>query len=579
MKQGSLRILGALVVSAACASFGANITAAQSKSVAGKVTGVVRDASGTPQLGASVELVPEVAGAVSSQSFLTNTQGIFRGDRLTPGLYSIRVTLAGFLPTLQQHVRINANLTTMVRIQMESMFASLDQLRRQPAPRSADADDWKWVLRSATGMRPVLQWNEHEVVLAADSRREASGAIPRMLLEFTDGARRPGSVSNIASAPGTSFAYDQKLGGASRLLIAGQISYEDSPSGGIATIWLPTGTLGAGPHTAMVLREAKLGNTGLTFRGVRIDQGGAVAVGERVLVRYGAEYLLVGLGSAASSLRPRLSAEARINDVWKAALIFAPEPGAPGLLETNNGDLGSALGEALDQLDAFPALMWHGGRPVLQSGWHEEVSAERKLGEKGKLQVAAFHDDNRHQAVFGQGHDLPVTDYFQDTFSNGFAYDGGSASSWGARVALREKLTDDLEWTTVYAYGGVLAPSEETAGALRDSLRNVSRNSVGTNVSWNAWHSRTKLTAGYKWISGPALSRLDNYGESLFQMDPFLHISIRQQLPRFGLGRWEAIADCDNLLAQGYVPISTRDGQATLVQAFRTVRGGLSVQF
>jgi len=57
-------------------------------------------------------------------------------------------------------VRINANLTTLVRIEMESMFASLDQLRRQPTAKAADADDWKWVLRSASGMRPVLQWDE-----------------------------------------------------------------------------------------------------------------------------------------------------------------------------------------------------------------------------------------------------------------------------------------------------------------------------------------------------------------------------------------------------------------------------------
>ena len=583
MKQGSLLILGALVVSAACASFRTNVTSAQTKTaVAGKVTGVVRDAGGTPQLGASVEIIPEVAGALSSQSFLTNTQGIFRGDRLAPGLYTIRVTLAGFLPTLQQHVRINANLTTMVRVEMESMFASLDQLRRQPAPKSADSDDWKWVLRSATGMRPVLQWDENGGVLAAaDTRREGGAVNPRMLLQFTDGARRPGSVSNIASAPGTSFAYDQKLGGASRLLVAGQMSYEDSAAGGIATIWLPTGTLGAGPHTAMVLREAKLGDTGLTFRGVRIDQGGAVPVGDRVLVRYGAEYVLVGLGSSASSLRPRISAEARINAMWKAALIFASEPGAPSVLDTNNGELGSVLNEALDQLDAFPALMWRGGRPVLQNGWHEEVSVERKLGEHGKLQVAAFHDDNRHLAIFGQGRDLPIAEYFQDTFSNGFAYDGGSASSWGARVVLREKLSDDVEWTTVYAYGGVLAPPEElfTQLQLRDSLHNASRNSVGTNVSWNSRRSRTKLSAGYKWVDGPALSRLDSYGESMYQMDPFLHLSVRQQLPRFGLGRWEAIADCDNLLAQGYIPMNSRDVQSILVPAFRTVRGGLSVQF
>jgi hypothetical protein len=540
---------------------------------------VVRDAGGTPQMGASVELIPEIASALSPQSFLTNTQGIFRSDKLLPGLYTVRVTLAGFLPTLQQHVRINANLTTMVRIEMESMFASLDQLRRNPAPHSSDADDWTWVLRSASGMRPVLQWDEHGNVITGDARTEVNNRAPHMRLEFTDGARRPGSVSNIASAPGTSFAYDQKLGGASRLIVAGQMSYEDSAAGGVATIWLPTGTPGAGPHTALVLRESKLGDTGLTFRGVRFDQGGAVAAGDRVLIRYGAEFVLVGLGSAASSLRPRLSAEARINDVWKAAVIFASQPGGPNTMDASNGDLNSLLSEAMGQLDAFPALMWRDGRPVLQGGYHEEIAADRKLGEKGKLQIAAFHDDNRHMAIFGQGRDLPVTEYFQDSFSNGFAYDGGSLSSWGARVALREKLSDDVELTAVYSYGGVLAPGEEITAPLRDSLRNVSRNSVGANVKWTSHRTRTNVTAGYKWVDGPALTRLDNYGESLYQMDPFLHISVRQQLPRFGLGRWEAIADCDNLLAQGYVSMNSREGQAVLVPAFRTVRGGLSVQF
>jgi len=580
VQQGRLHFLGALVLTAASASLGASAALAQAKPVTGKVTGVVRDAGGTPQMGASVELIPEAAGATFSRlGFLTNTQGIFRSEKLVPGLYSVRVTLAGFLPTLQQHVRINANLTTLVRIEMESMFASLDQLRRQPTAKAADAEDWKWVLRSASGMRPVLQWDEHGVLLASEGRREPGSSVPKMLLEFTDGARRPGSVSNIASAPGTSFAYDQKLGGTGHLLVAGQMSYQDSAAGGIATVWLPTGTLGAGPHTALVLREAKLGDTGLTFRGVRLDQGGAVGVGDRILVRYGAEYMLVGLGSGAASLRPRISAEARITNAWKAALIFASEPGSPNMMEAESNDLASALNEAMGELDAFPALMWRGGRPVLQGGWHEEVSAERKLGEKGKLQIAGFHDDNRHIAVFGQGRDLPIADYFQDSFSNGFAYDGGSASSWGARIALREKLTDDLEWTTVYAFGGVLAPSDEAGGALRDSLRSVSRNSIGTNVSWTSQRSHTRVTAGYKWINGPALSRLDNFGETLYQMDPFLHFSIRQRLPRFGLGRWEAIADCENLMAQGYVPMTTRDGQAILVPAFRTVRGGLSVQF
>jgi len=576
VQQGRLRFLGTLVFIAASASFGTSATMAQSKLVSGKLAGVVRDLTGTPQMGASVEVFAEAPGAASSLDYLTNTQGIFRGDKLSPGLYTIRVTLAGFLPTLQQHVRINPNLTTMVRIEMESMFASLEQLRRQPNSAKADADDWKWVLRSAAGTRPILQWDENAVLTA---NGDTAARAPKILLEFTDGARRPGSVSNVAAAPGTAFAYDQKLGGAGSLLVAGQMSYDESPAGGVATVWLPTGTIGSGPHTAVVLREAKIGNTGVTFRGMRIDQGGAVTLGDRVLLRYGGEYLLVGLGRSVSSVRPRLSVETKLGGEWRGKLVFASQPGAPSAMESGGEDLQSALVRALDELDAFPALMWRNGRPVLQGGWHEEVSAERRIGENGKLQIAGFHEDSHHTAVFGRGSDLPVQEYFEDVFSSAFAYDGGATSSWGGRLAYREKLNDDVEVTALYAMAGALAPGANNDGVLRDSLRMTPRHSVGVNVSSKLSRTGGHLTVGYKWISGPAVSRVDAYGESLYQMDPYLHVSLRQQLPKLGPGRWEAIADCDNLLAQGTVTISTRDGQVALVPAFRTFRGGLSLQF
>jgi hypothetical protein len=585
VQQGRLRVLGTLVMAAACLSIMTSAAEAQAKPVAGSLTGVVRDLAGTPQMGASVQVLAEAGGGNGSSEFLTNTQGIFRGDKLAPGLYTIRVTLAGFLPTLQQHVRINANLTTMVRIEMESMFATLEQLRKQPNSAKADADDWKWVLRSASGTRPVLEWDDYGAVLAAGVDRNAGA--PKMLMQFTDGARRPGSVSNVAAAPGTAFAYDQKLG-EGKLLVAGQMSYDEAPAGGVATVWLPTGTIGAGPHTALVLREAALGNTGVTFRGMRLDQGGAVTLGDRMLVRYGGEYLLVGLGRSVSSVRPRISLETKLSDTWRANMVFASQPGAPNSLDSNaldsSGDeLRSSLVRALDELDAFPALMWRDGRPVLQGGWHEEISVERRVGERGKLQIAAFHDDAHHLAVFGRGSDLPEQEYFQDIFSNAFAYDGGAVSSWGGRVAFREKLSDDTELTAVYAMGGALAPNAPanalTDTVLRDALRMVARQSVGLNVSAKLPRAGGKLTVGYKWISGPAVTRVDSYGESLYQMDPFLHVSLRQQLPKFGPGRWEAIADCDNLLAQGYVTMNTRDGQVVLVPAFRTFRGGLSLQF
>jgi hypothetical protein len=297
------------------------------------------------------------------------------------------------------------------------------------------------------------------------------------------------------------------------------------------------------------------------------------------MLRYGGEYVLVGLGAAASSLRPRAELDVRITDDWSTALIFATMPNGPGPLEANDPQPGGALAAVLNELDAFPALLWRQGRPVLQKGMHEEISAERKISTRGKLQFAGFHDDNRHVAVFGRGSDLPTTDYFQDYFSTGFAYDGGSSSSWGTRVAFREKLDEDVELTAVYSFGGALTPSDDADGLLREALKTAQRHSFGAGISAKMPHLGTKFQAGYKWVNGVTVSSVDGYGESLFRMDPFLHLAVRQPLPKFALGRWEAIADCNNLLAQGYVSTSSRDGRVVLLPAFRTFRGGLSVQF
>jgi hypothetical protein len=461
------------------------------------------------------------------------------------------------------------------------MFASLDQLRRAPSSTTVEADDWKWVLRSASATRPILQWIDgDESATASDTSVDTRALRPRARLDFTDGSRRPGSASNVPAAPATAFAYAQKLGGTGQLILAGQVNYLDAaPGGGIATIWLPKGSLGAGPHTALVLREAKLGPAGQTFRGVRMEQGGSLGLGDRAKLVYGGEYVLVGLNRSASSLRPRLELDARVSDDWRAALIFAEEPGAATSLESDALDSGGALAASLNELDSFPALLWRAGRPVLEGGWHEEIAAERKIGPHAELQVAAFHDDNRHIAVYGRGTDLPAADYLPDYFSSAFAYDGGSLNSWGTRVALRDKLSDDLELTAMYAFAGALSPSDFADGALREMLRTSMHSSVGANISAKVPRLGTKVDSGYKWVSGVTVSRLDRFGESLYQMDPYLHVGIRQPLPKFAPGRWQAIANCDNVLAQGYVSLNTHDGRTVLVPAFRTFRGGLSVQF
>jgi len=276
--------------------------------------------------------------------------------------------------------------------------------------------------------------------------------------------------------------------------------------------------------------------------------------------------------------------ESKLSPNWYLDVVYATLPSGAAVGDALAADLTgtpvpSALTAALNQLDAFPTLLWRNGRPVLENGRHEEIAVERKLGSRGLVQVAGFHEDNRHVALFGRGNDLPSAEYLQDFYSKGFAYDGGSSGAWGSRVALRERISEDLEFTTIYAFSGALVPSNVLDGVLRDAIRTESRHSLGASVTATLRPTRTHLNAGYKWVSGPALSRVDGYGEGLYQMNPYLHVGIRQPLPRFALGRWEASAECDNLLAQGYVTVNSGDGQIVLMPAARSFRGGLSLQF
>jgi hypothetical protein len=587
VKHGPFLYLGLFLVSVFGVSALVPTACAQTapKPALGTLSGIVRDTSGIPQLGATVELVSETPGVYAAKQLMTDPQGLFRGNKLLPGAYTVRVSLAGFLPSLEKHVSVTANLTTVVRIQLESMFASIEQLRRPPASGSIDPDDWKWVLRTSTGLRPVLQWDDGDDQIGPSLVMETTSVRPRGRVEITGGARRPGSVSNVDAAPGTAFAYDQRIDKTNHIVFAGQFSYdEEAPSGGLAAVWLPTGSLQNGPHSTMVLREARIGPNGPTFRGARVDQGTTLAFGERFLLRAGGEYVLVGLGHPAWSLRPRLKAEMKVSENWYVDMIYAALPnGASASNELAADRMAesetSVLVNSLNQLDSFPALLWRKGRPVLESGLHQEVDAERKLGAHGVFQIAAFHDDNTHVALFGRGIAMPADEYFQDFYSKGFAYDGGSSSDWGARIALREKITEDLELTTIYAFSGALVPANVLDGALRDALRTVPRQSVSAKMTVKVPHSGTRLTAGYKWINGEALSRVDPYGEGIYQLSPYLQIGVHQRLPRSIWGRWEANAECDNLLAQGYIPLATRDGQILVMPAARSFRGGLSLQF
>jgi len=541
----------------------------------GKISGVVVDTSGTPQMGATVLISSEQLLSISPVELLTNDRGRFSTVPLPAGTYAIRVTLAGFLPAMEQHIQVNDQRTTLLEIALGSVFSSFEKLRRQPDQQLAP-DDWTWVLRASPSTRTVLRWDDAGILLNGiqDQTGVAQQQATRVRLDLTSGADHPGSIGNFTDSPATAFVYDLGIGSQSHLLMAGHFSYEGtSSSTGLAAEWLPSGESAAGPVTRLAVRESQLGPEGPVFRALRISHDDQFTLGERVSIRYGAELLSANFGGTTTALRPRGEVAVQLARGWQASATVAERPWEDPL------GVQSALESAIDALDSFPTLMIRKGRPLLENGIHEEIAVEHAFNKKAELTAAVFHDHSTHTAVIGRG----VTsspEFLQDYFSDAFAYDGGKVDSTGARVAYRQKITDSLDTTFVYAYGGVLSPLEGSPNrVLRDELTTEYRQSVASLIAATLPRVDTKFTVGYKWIDGPALSRLDSYGESNYHLDPYLSMGIRQPLPSFFQCHMEVLAQVGNLLAQGYTPVATRSGRVVLVPSYRYIRGGLSLQF
>jgi hypothetical protein len=540
---------------------------------ASRIAGIVVDPAGTPQMGATVLVSSEQMLSAAPIQLLTNAHGRFSTSVLPTGSYSIKVTLAGFLPAMEQHIQVDPNHEALLQIVLGSVFSSFEKLRR-PADPSLAEDDWTWVLRASAVNRSVLRWQDPGVDATQSAAEPPSEPAVHAQVELTSGADHPGSISDVADSPATAFVYDLGVGRDGQVLMAGQFSYEAQASTvGLAGEWLPSGREGSGPVTTLLVREAQLGPNGPTFRGLRMSHDDSFSLSDRLSVRYGAEYVMAGFNGTTTALRPRGEVDVKVASAWDVSMIAAARPWQ------DNGALQGPFESALGTLDALPTLLVRDGRPIFENGLHEEIALDHVLGKRADVSVAVFHDLSTHTAVIGHG-STGNSDFLQDYFSQAFAYDGGDSNSTGARVAYRQKLGNNLSTTVVYAYAGALAPDGNSdAATLRGQLATRYRQSVAGRITATVPRLGTKLTTSYKWLSGAAVSQQDPYGESLYRIDPYLSMEIRQPLPKMFPCHAEVEADMGNLLAQGYIPVATSDGSVVLVPSYRFFSGGLSLQF
>jgi hypothetical protein len=116
----------------------------------GAISGYVRDGSGTPQMGAVVEII-----GVAARTFtvFTDEAGFYSAKDLLPGFYTVKVSAPSFLTVWRDKVGLHPGSSARVDIKLNTL---LNAMRVGPLRGGADDDDWKWTLRSVAN-RPVLR--------------------------------------------------------------------------------------------------------------------------------------------------------------------------------------------------------------------------------------------------------------------------------------------------------------------------------------------------------------------------------------------------------------------------------------
>jgi len=167
----------------------------------GSISGYVRNTGGSPQMGATVQLV---SAAGQLMVVHTDGKGYFSASGLTPGNYDVHVSAPAFLPTLREDVVLAAGATKVLNITLSTFFEAVGML--PPLKKGDDENDsWKWTLRN-TANRPVLRFDS-DTALIVETQKDGQplkGTLALMAGATSDGY---GSQSDL----GTAFSIEQSL--------------------------------------------------------------------------------------------------------------------------------------------------------------------------------------------------------------------------------------------------------------------------------------------------------------------------------------------------------------------------------
>ena len=570
----------------------------------GGIVGLVANSSGIPQMGATVQLFDGLERVVSRA--LTDQSGGFLFKALPPGAYSLRVSLASFLPALKRNILVQPGMRSLLSVNLAGALSTIELVYTSPSASSIMSDDWKWVLRASTATRPVLRFRGNVDLPVPAVRPDSFAAAfsdTRGMVKISAGDE--GRVSQLGNEPdlGTAFALATSFFGVNQLQVSGNFAYSAAtglPAAGFRTSYsrgAPGDT--SSPQVNLTMRQLYMrprAGTGLltgqdeASPALRTMSAGFLDrrdLSDALRFEYGFSLESVSFLDTLNYFSPfgRLTYDLGDGE----SIEFAFSSGAPPAeLLSAPREAGNEMQRDLSALALFPRVSLRNGRAKVQRTGNLELAYRRTVGSR-TYSLAGYQETVRNAALtmVAPAGSVPPSEYLPDLVSNSAVFNAGDYVSAGYMISVTQSLLDNLNVTLAGGSGNALIPGGgELQGdhpdELRAMLHRAQRRWAALIVSGSIARIGTQCTASYRWSDGRSLTAGHLYLTQTLRPDVGLNIYVRQPVPNFpGLrGRLEATADLRNLLAEGYLPLATADGgRLLLLHTPRSLRGGFAFVF
>jgi hypothetical protein len=218
---------------------------------------------------------------------------------------------------------------------------------------------------------------------------------------------------------------------------------------------------------------------------------------------------------------------------------------------------------------------------------HTEMAAERTIAQGTSIEVSVYQD-----RIKGPGLPLMITTITPlKQKSQIIQLNEDNSSQRGARLTIKQKITDNLSGSVAYVYGNStsisefkeLVSSEYLDSRLADYMRQSCQHSITGSISASIPLTKTTLLAVLRWYTRNPLIPVDWFSDRMDIGTKSANFEIRQAVPLPDIigtgGQWDVWLDLKNVLNQGKEVLTVTDGEVVLNRNPRSIRFGISLNF